>query len=444
MTPKEDMAEESELIIEEIESSLEKVLEKREAESDLRLKIKRGEEEAERKKANSENEIDKEEGTIGQFQEAISEFETARKSLQDRMRDHLERGMRYQRDIEKLTALTLEVLQEVGDLSGQLSALRQTSEKKMAEIRAKTEERFGGAMKPPAAAPAPTSNFEGKSESDLVSELDVELKKLKKIMELLESIPGPGRAVIEPKADSASIAEPPAVPEEAEFFPPERVEPLRFEPERPQAAFRMPEVKQAIDDFMKRENPPWPQPAFDESAKPRKEERAPGPEEAGGRDAFEALEKYRKTGSLDAGGEISYFENNERIVLDVESLIRAMGLVLETVRKQIQKLSQTESPVDQFFLRQELIDHQESLRQIFLCWVKMCETGAYSLPRFTSEILGLQGLKDILEKLNLDNWSNLEDVRSFETLAVRLKDAFYRKITPPADYVRSIIEELEV
>ena len=137
MTPKENMLDESEQIINEIENNLEQVLQKRkeEVEREMQLKVKREREDAERKKTLIEGEFEKERGTIREFRGAISEFETARKTLQDRMRDHLERGMRYQQDIEKLTSLTLEELRKVGDLSAQLSELRQTSEKKVAEIR---------------------------------------------------------------------------------------------------------------------------------------------------------------------------------------------------------------------------------------------------------------------------------------------------------------------
>ena len=394
MTPKEDMLDESEQIINEIEDNLEKVLQKRkeEVERELQLKVRRGKEEADRKKSLIEEEFEKERGTIKEFRSAISELETAPKTLQDRIRDHLERGMRYQQDIQKLTALTLEELRKAGALSAQLSELRQNSEKKVAEIRTKLKERFGITMEAPAAVPLPVPPpvFEWREESAMTSDLDQELTKLKKIQELLESDSvGSDRPVSQPAPVREAFAEPPAVPEEPEFVPPERFDDLSF---------------QAV---------------------------------------FETLEKYRKSEPLDFNGEISYFQNGKRLILDGESLIRAMGQVLENAEKQTQKLSQTESPKDQFFLKQELINHQESLRKILLRWVRMCEIDGGTLPRTTNEIISLPVLKDILEKLNMDNWSNPEDVRSFESLTVRFKDAFYRKITPPVYYLRSIIEELE-
>jgi len=442
------MLDESSQIISEIESNLEKVLRQRkeEVERELQLKMQREKEEAERKKSLIEGEFEKERGSIKEFRAAISEFDSARKKLQEAMRDHLERGMRYQQDIEKLTALTLEELRKVGELSQQLSEVRQTSEKKVAEIRTKLKERFGIAPEPsPAVAvPVPPPPVERKEEVTTASDLDQELSKLKKIKELLETDAAvPEHPAPQPQPAAAAYAEPLAVPEEPEFTVPERFEPLSFETELPRPEFKMPEINQYIDDFMKNEAPARPEPPLEAPAKPRRDDRTPGLGDLSFQAVFETLEKYRKTEPLDVNGEISYFQNKDRIILDGESLIRAMAMVLENARKQTQKLAQTESPKDQFFLKQELINHQESLRKIFLRWVKMCEKEGGSLPRYTNDIVSFSVLKDILEKLNMDNWSNPDDVRSFEALTVQLKDAFYRKITPPAYYLRSIIEELE-
>ena len=116
---------------------------------------------------------------------------------------------------------------------------------------------------------------------------------------------------------------------------------------------------------------------------------------------------------------------------------------LEEAKRLYLKLSQTESPKEQFFIKQEIINYQEMLRKFLLRYVKMCEKEGASLPQFTTEILNLEILKDILEKLSMENWSNPTDFNSFRTLVESLKDAYYAKITPPALYLRSLIEELE-
>jgi len=115
---------------------------------------------------------------------------------------------------------------------------------------------------------------------------------------------------------------------------------------------------------------------------------------------------------------------------------------LEEAKKLYLKLSQTESPKEQFFIKQEIINQQEILRKYILRNLKMCEREGAVLPEFTTAILNLDSLKDILEKLSMENWSNPGDFNSFRTLIESLKDAYYAKITPPVYYLKSLIEEL--
>jgi hypothetical protein len=433
MTPKEELADESSFIINEIENNLEKVLQKRKEEVEIEFqdKMKLEKEETERKKSEIENEFEKERGMVKDFRGAISEFETARQSLQGRMRDHLERGMRYQQDIEKLTSLTLEELRKVNELSADLSQLRQNSEKRISEIKEKLKDRFGIASEVPEPA----------EESEPSYDLEQELGKLKKIKELLEQDSGHDGAAYETSAPPVPAAEPPAVPEEPGFATPEKFESLRFNSEQPQAEFKMPEINQFIEDFMKRE--PFRGSPVQEHVPPVWEEKKSPYQDLDFQAVFAALEKLRKSEAIDAASEISYFQNRDRMILDGESLLRAITQVQDNAEKLTQKLAVTESPKDQFFIKQELINHQEALRKIVLRCVRMCEKESGSLPRYTSEILNKAVLKEMLDKLNLDNWSNPEDFRSFGSYAGGIKDAFNKKITPPAYYLRSILEELE-
>ena len=86
---------------------------------------------------------------------------------------------------------------------------------------------------------------------------------------------------------------------------------------------------------------------------------------------------------------------------------------------------------------------QEVLRKVILRSVRMCEKENATLPRFSADVLSIGVLKEILEKLNMDNWSNPDDFRAFEEYVGRLKDMFYKRITPPAHYLQSIVDELE-
>lgn len=74
----------------------------------------------------------------------------------------------------------------------------------------------------------------------------------------------------------------------------------------------------------------------------------------------------------------------------------------------------------------------------------MCEKENCSLPKYTLEILNVDVLKNILEKVSMGNWSNQDDFTSFDNYTKALKDAFYSRITPPAFYLKSIIDELNI
>ncbi len=100
---------------------------------------------------------------------------------------------------------------------------------------------------------------------------------------------------------------------------------------------------------------------------------------------------------------------------DPEKLLAAVDRTLEEGQRLTVKLGQTESPKDQFFIKQELINWQEGLRALFLRVVKMCEKSSWRLPRFTEDVINTQVLRRLLERLSMENWSNLDDFASFSS-----------------------------
>lgn len=421
MTPKGDVLDESTMIISEIESNLEKALQKRkeDIERELQDRIRREKEESDKKLSMVQQEFDKEKETLKDYKGAISEFETVRDALQSQINEHLDKAVHFQKEIEKLTGQTLEELKAVSELSSKLTEIRRTTEVKVTELRTKLREKYG----------IVTEGLEEKTDSEIVVDLEQELNKLKKIKELLET---------DPEASKGSHGNPghaePVVP----LTPPEEPDPPQG-----QAEFRMPEINQFIEDLGRQvKEGGEPEPIRD-SPKPKRDDKGVPPEDLDFQTVFEALEKYRKAEQTDYNGEISYFQNRGHMVLDGESLVRAVIHMLEDAKKMYQKLVQADAAKDQFFIKQELINSQEVLRKVVLRSVKMCEKENCSLPEHTSDILNVNVLKDILEKLNMDNWSNEEDFSAFESFATKLKDTFYKKITPPAVYLKSIVDELE-
>jgi len=450
MTPKTNTLDESNSFILEIETNLEKTLAKRkeEIERDLQERIQREKEESDRKLSEIEGEIAKERETLKDYRGTISTFETERDSLQDEIKIHLDRSIGYQKDIEQLTALTLEELRQLADLTARLTELRDRTELKVTDIRSRLKEKYGVVTEP----------LDKRETGDVVVNLEKELSKLKRIQALLETESaaepepqtGLGNAVpediVEPMPDIVPVTAPFSAPAPPAMSIPEAVEPASA----PAAEFKMPEINLFIEEFVKKEGEAagdaplddFPIPKWPEEEKAKKPS-APPVEESSFEAVFEILEKHRKSEPTDYNGEISFFKNGETTILDGETIVRAMSHLVDDGRKLYQKLAVTESPKDQFFLKQDLINHQEILRKIILRGVKLCERENSRLPQYTEDVLSVAFLKEILDKLNLDNWSNKEEFDAFENQTARLKDSFYKKITPPALYLKSIVSELQ-
>ena len=159
---------------------------------------------------------------------------------------------------------------------------------------------------------------------------------------------------------------------------------------------------------------------------------------------LDTLEKYRESEGKEGEGVISYFKNEENITLDGEYIIAAISTSVDEAKKLYVKLTETESPKDQFFVKQEIIRHQEAVRKLMLSCIRMCEKDSEFMPKFTQDILNVEVFKNTLEKVSMENWSNQEDFTAFDEYAKGLKDQFYAKITPPAEYLQSIIQELKI
>ena len=158
-------------------------------------------------------------------------------------------------------------------------------------------------------------------------------------------------------------------------------------------------------------------------------------------DALEILEKYKKT-EPEEEAEVVYYENVDKKILDSECIVSAVCNRLEEAEKLYKKLTKTESPIDQFFVKQEIIRSQEALRGVILAGTRMLEKESSTLPQYTIGVVNIDVLKEILEKLSMQNWSKKTDFRFFMEYAAKLKRDYYARISSLVDYLKSLIEEL--
>ena len=410
-------------VIQEVEEQLERILQKkfRDVDSELLERINREKEAARERKDEIEREFEKEKTALVDYKVMVRDFEEQRAGLLNEARDRFQKVLKLQAEIESLAKSTVEEIKRVNDIQERLEELRTKTADRAAFLKDDLRERFGIVAEVVPEEPKEALNVD----------LDEEIEKLRKIKDLL---------AVETAAASLGRVEPPPA-----------AEPDLAAMDAAAAAKPGPEIP-VIQDLIA-----GPAPAEEPEPRPEPEPAAPAPvpaaETAPARaadsgDASEdelaaELETYRRTEPANGSGEIHYFQKDNIVIADPEKLLAAVDRTLEEGQRLSAKLGLTESPKDQFFIKQELINWQEGLRALFLRVVKMCEKNAWSLPRYTEDIISPPVLRRLLERLSMENWSNLDEFASFAASVDEMRKEFRTRISPRLPYLRSLRQEFE-
>jgi hypothetical protein len=406
-------------VIQEVEEQLDRILQKRyrEVDSDLLERINREKETARKRKEEIEHEFEKEKTALNEYRVMVRDFEEQRAGLLNEARDRFDKVLKFQAEIETLAKSTVEEIRRVNEIQGRLEALRTKTAERAAFLKNDLRERFGIVAEVMEEEPKP-----------LALDLDEELEKLKKIKDLL---------AIESAAASLGRVGGEAAREE--------------DLEAMDAAVGKTDVAiPAIGDLI---SGPAPAPS-EEKPRPAAEAPEREPSAAAAREpeagvsmteeeAVARLETYRRTEPANGSGEIHYFQGDRVTLADPETLLVAVDRTLEEGQRLSMKLGLTESPKDQFFIKQELINWQEGLRALFLRVIKLCEKSAWSLPRYTEDVLNTAILRRLLERLSMENWSNLEEFAAFSASLAELRNAFRARTEPRSAYLQALLREIE-
>jgi hypothetical protein len=405
-----DIFRDSSQVIQEAEDQLERILQNKfsNVDSELVERINREKEAALKRKEEIEREFEKGKAALSDYRVMVRDFEDQRAGLLNEARERFDKVLKFQADIESLATSTVEEIRQVNEIQARLEALRAKTSERAALLRNDLRDRFGVVAEVLEEEPRPLS-----------LDLDEELEKLKKIKELLaiESATASlgrvgGEAAREEDLgalDAAAAKSGPAIPE------------LRDLISGPAPAVPADEVAAA----------PAPAPAPDAAGPVTEEE------------AAAVLESYRRTEPANGSGEVHYFQKDRFVIADPEKLLVAVDRTLEEGQRLAAKLGQTESPKDQFFIKQELINWQEGLRALLLRVIKMCERNDWTLPRYTSDIVNAQVLRLLVERLSMENWSNLEEFAAFAASAGEIRQAFKARTEPRLAYLLDLKRELE-
>jgi|Deesub1362A_J573_1020465.scaffolds.fasta_scaffold00107_24 hypothetical protein len=435
MKKEKGMTFESVSIIEEIENQLEEILsrKKESIEKELEEKIRREKEEAQKRIQAIEAELSEEKQTLSTYRTLFAEFEEKKQEIKSQIKDHLARAIELQSQIENMTAQTMNELKVVSELNQELEKLHHEALEKATSLKKTLEEKYG------IVAELPESN----GDTEVGVDLKRELLKLKKIKELLEStdvyLEVEGKEVDQPSPGAEKGENEVQLEEEVKKEGEVKAEAVeKVEKVEQKEAAEEEEEEVVSEPFIEMEEKEEVREAAPEEVK---EDEKPA-EGSGLEDIYNLLEKYRKEEKIEGNGMISFYEYGGKIIIDSEYLVSKMSEYVEEAKKLYIKLSQTESPREQFFVKQDIIRFQEELRKMMLGVVELCEKESCALPEFTNKIINKEVIKDILERVTLGNWSNQEDFAAFDMYAREIKNAFNSVLTPPEKYLEAIHQEL--
>jgi len=420
MENRDDLIKESASIIEEIEDQLDQILSKKrkEIESDLETKIERDRREARDMMEKLEQELSGDRESLTSYRSALSELKKKKKEVKVQIQIHLVKAAEYQPQIEALAAKTIGELKIVMELNEKLEELNLAAVSRVESMKVELKDRIGTT---PTSAPnqTPAPPAETREHKNIQSSLDSELGKLKKIKELLGKDSVVRKELTE--IETNSLPEVVKIPAN----------------DRPQDNFVEKQIEKKVEEDKTSAKEEEPEPEG------RKEPVAKSVD-IPAVDLDTTMEKYRKSIDGEKGIKLTYFENNKKMILDGQDIFNAIDKDVEEAKKLYDKLSKTQSPKEQFFTKQEIIWHQETLREFILTTIKVCEKEHAVLAQSTADVLNVGILNKILDKVSQENWSNKEYFSSFFQFASELKAAYLEKTTPQTNYLKSIIDELEI
>lgn len=436
-------------ILDDIEKRVSEIFsaQKSEVEQSLVKKINREKEEAQKRIEAVNLEFTQVRSFLEAHKGVMAELLVTEGHLRGEIRERFDRAQNYQKMMENAAGLAGDELEKIGGLNRELDRVRLKAEEEYENLKRSLAGYAGIA----AQLPAPPESTAGDVN------WNEELLKLNKVRDLLATlrqgdfapaaapspspVPAPTVTVMPqaPKfqapAPSAGhvTAEDDGVRDDAEFAD---GDPAWAEIPGTEAGHLMVSPALATEPYEEA-------PAL--AAEPEAEAAPSGPAPDARHEAvLTALARYRRTEAINNGLEVGFFGTESGSVLDVESFMTAVGKIVESANQLHAQLTQTGSVKDLFLLKQEILNQQEVLRKVFFRVVRFCDKEGGHLPEALSEIISAQGMKDVIERLTMANWSDPSDFRPFLNELTAMKRAFeVRMVASGGGYHQWILDQVE-
>jgi len=410
---------------------------KSEVEQTLIEKINREKEEAQRRIEAVNREFAQVRGFLEEHKSVMAGLQSTEDHLRGEIRGHFERAVNYQKMMENAAGLAGDELEKIGGLNQELERVRFKAEEEYQALKQKLSG-YAGLI---ATIPAPA----GKPENEV--DWNEELGKLRKVRDLLATLrqsdpslaPAPA-----PAADAAGADNAPEI---------EATAPVAPEAEELAASLGLVDVEDdgVSDDLhfattqtleeVSLEAEPEPEPAT--AVEPEPEAFAPAAVRPDQQLALDALARYRRIEPVNNGIEVGFFTGETASVLDAESFMIAVGKVVDSASQLHTQLSQAASVKDLFLLKQEILNQQEVLRKVFFRVVRFCDKENGLVPEALSEIISSQGMKDVIERLTMANWSDPSDFKPFFNELKAMKRAFEVRTAAMSSYYKTVLDQVE-
>jgi hypothetical protein len=407
----EGVVEASESVIREIEAQLDTLLSRKRSdiEQALAARIRREQEETRLKLEDMEKEFDREKQGLHDYKVLVAEVEAERNGILNDVGEILKRALGLQSQIEAMARQTVEEIQRVAALQDKLESLRRKTAEQAGFLKKTLDEKFGIAAGTSGGGEAGAAGID----------LDQELEKLRRIKSLLAD-----------KSLRGTVPRPPEARPDGESLPGLDLE--------DGWKVRIPDIRELTQSAPPEDEspaePPSAEARADEFEFESRNEEPP---------ASDTLELLRKSEPGEGAADIAYFRLGDRIALDAGRLSRAVEAAVEEAEGICLKLDEGRPVKEQFFVKQDLIYTQESLRKLFQRVVRLCDRTEPVFPERIRDVFNLETLKGMLDKLSTGNWADPGDLRSFAEDARVLRSILLERSGSPEAEARSILSALE-
>jgi hypothetical protein len=405
------VVEASEAVIREIEAQLDTLLSRKrnDIEQALAARIRREQEETRLKIEDMEKEFDREKQGLHDYRVLVAEVEAERNGILDDVQEILKRALGLQSQIEAMAKQTVEEIQRVVALQDKLESLRRKTAEQAGFLKKTLDEKFGIAAGTSGGGEAGAAGID----------LDQELEKLRRIKSLLAD-----------KSLRGTVPRPPEARPDGESLPGLDLE--------DGWKVRIPEIRELTQSALPEDESGAEPPSAEVRADEFEFERPVGEPPAS-----ETLDLLRKTETGDGAADIAYFQRGDRIVLDAGRLSRAIEAAVEEAEGISLKLDGCGPVKEQFFVKQDLIYTQESLRRLVQRVVRLCDRAEPVFPERIRDIFNLEVLKGMQDKLSTGNWADPGDLKSFAEDARALRSVLVERSGSPEDEAQSILSLFE-